>query len=161
MHTLYFDYICPPLFLTPSSSTIFQLAFSFLFSYFNPSVLFPLPIYSGCWVSHWSIANLPGATPLKKTNSPSPRSHQLPLASSSSAWGWCSWWPPLSMSEWWQAWSYVGNHIYCEFVGEWPCPVQKMLLWSHLPDLCLLRSFPSLFHDGLWALEGGVSCSNW
>lgn len=80
MHSLYFDYICPPLFLTPPSSTTFHLASSFLFCYYNPPVLFPLPFYSWCWASHWRIGNLPGATPLKTTNSPSPRSHELPLA---------------------------------------------------------------------------------
>lgn len=35
---------------------------------------------SGYRSIHWCIVHLPGATPLKKTNSPSPSSYQLPMA---------------------------------------------------------------------------------
>lgn len=38
-----------------------------------------LPIWHGCKIIHWSVDNIKEATCLKRTDCPSPNSHQLPI----------------------------------------------------------------------------------
>lgn len=85
----------------------------------------------GCGAVIWSMANLSGTTPLKKTTRipPAPLTDKTPSARRGSFWA-----PPLSMLAGWLAWSYVscsGTHSYCEFTSAalLSYPIDTVFLW--------------------------------
>lgn len=142
-------------FSTPPRSTPFYLP--------TQLCVFPTPTHVkfnlcylyilGCGAFHWSMANLPETTPLKKTDSPSPRSHQLPVA------------PQLGVKLHartplhvviWPGLSFYGTCICCHNYYEFICSpallYPKDTVFSSTSPLLL--AYTLLFQNDSWALGG-------
>lgn len=67
--------------LLTTESSFQPYLFMYLFYVITYWVQFELPIYPQEWGHPWSLIDLPAATALKQTDTPSPRSHYLPVVS--------------------------------------------------------------------------------
>lgn len=97
MHTLYFDNInpCIPLGLLSGPLPTVSPLVCFLYN-----SLSPINTARGFGATHWSMGNLLRATPLKKTDSSSPRSHQLPIIPQLGVAGLCGPSSPSTLEFW-------------------------------------------------------------
>lgn len=154
MHTLYFDHIPHPLWLTPPRSTLTPWPLPTLCAHLAQSTT---PVNSQVWSSPLvNIVDLPGVTPLKKTNSSFLRSHQLStvLQERIDVFSWS----PLPVPCWNVNWYYAGHMQSATADVRILNAVDLSSLEdivSSPPHLCLWWSFCPLFLSGSLVLRDG------
>lgn len=96
--------------------------------FFQP---FALPNYSLVWDLPWEVVDLPGVISLKKTSSPSPSSHQLPIVPQRAV----GLWSTSSLHA-----RILLSQVLCMLLQSlwdhmWNCPVtsRKRFPWGHVP----------------------------